>query len=288
MATRLLLLACLVPQPSAWTVPSSSSSSRSGIFRGVVGRREALSSAAAAAAVFAPSLPAFAAKLSKKEALNENLVLILRVQEATGQETRLVKTGKYKELQRLDIKRAIVFMLHNYSLRDRFVAASAFAPLEQQQKATDYAQTAVESLIQITEYFPDKLKANDLTREQSSFVLSALSSTSKSIDAFLELMPPEAVSRARQQIDEENSLNQADFDDVPSAGEIVNKDKTKPKPPPPPPVEPPPPADALQPTASAAPPVAPPPPPPADVPPPTAVAAPIAAAPAPDAPAPTS
>ena len=51
---------------------------------------------------------------------------------ATGQETRLVKTGKYKELQRLNIKRAITFMLDNYDLRDRFVAASAFAPLEQQ------------------------------------------------------------------------------------------------------------------------------------------------------------
>lgn len=54
-----------------------------------------------------------------------------------------------QELQRLNIKRAISFMLDNYSLRDRFVTASAFAPLESQQLATDYAQTAVESLIQV-------------------------------------------------------------------------------------------------------------------------------------------
>ena len=119
--------------------------------------------------------------------LREQLVLILRVQEATGQETNLVKSGKYKELQRLNIKRAISFMIDNYNLQDRFVTASAFAPLEKQQVATEYAQTAVESLVQILEYFPDKLVANDLSREQSQFVLAALTSTSKNIDSFLSL-----------------------------------------------------------------------------------------------------
>ena len=147
-------------------------------------------------------------------------MLILRVQEATTQETRLVKTGKYKELQRLNIKRAVNFMLENYSLRDRFVTASAFAPLEQQQQATDYAQTAVESLIQILEYFPDKLQANDLTPAQSQFVLAALVSTSKSIDSFLALMPGDAVDAAKAQVAEENSMNQADYDEVGEA--IVN------------------------------------------------------------------
>ena len=116
-------------------------------------RREAVAGIAAAL-----PLPAFAAVKAPSRnpaVLREQLVLILRVQEATGQETRLIKTGKYKvcnaayaayaasaeapplshpvrilqELQRLNIKRAISFMLDNYSLRDRFVTASAFAPL---------------------------------------------------------------------------------------------------------------------------------------------------------------
>jgi hypothetical protein len=183
--------------------------------------------------------------LRSKAVLQEQLVLILRVQEATGQETRLVSTGKYKELQRLNIKRAVKFMLDNYSLRDRFVTASAFAPLEQQQQATDYAQTAVESLVQILEYFPDKLvrhasshwnacatrvlrryymclclctraaqSANDLTSDQAKFVLAALKSTSKSIDAFLSLMPAEAVAAAKAQIADENDLNDKEYDEI--------------------------------------------------------------------------
>jgi predicted ATP-grasp superfamily ATP-dependent carboligase len=137
-----------------------------------------------------------------------DLVLILRVQEATTQETRLVSTGKYKELQRLNIKRAIRFMLDNYSLRDRFVAASAYAPAKSQQQVLSAAQRAVESLTQILEYFPNDLVANDLSPEQKTFVLAALESTSTSIDGFLEQMPAEVVSAARRQIAEENQLNE--------------------------------------------------------------------------------
>ncbi|KAL3905236.1 MAG: hypothetical protein SGPRY_010984, partial [Prymnesium sp.] len=67
---------------------------------------------------------------------------------AAGQETRLIKTGKYRELQRLNIKRAIKFMLDNYSLNERFVKAASFAPASQVVAATQYGQAAVESLIQ--------------------------------------------------------------------------------------------------------------------------------------------
>ena len=169
--------------------------------------------------------------------LREQLVLILRVQEATRQETRLVSTGKYKELQRLNIKRAVSFMLENYDLRDRFVTASAFAPLGEQQRATEYAQTAVEGLIQILEYFPDKLSANDLSPAQKDFVLAALASTSKSIDSFFLLMPDEVVAAARAQIAEENRLNEIDFQEIEET--IVNAGPKPPPPPPPPPVPPP-------------------------------------------------
>ena len=195
--------------------------------------------------------------------LQENLVLILRVKEACGQETRLISTGKYKELQRLNIKRAVGFMLENYSLRDRFVSASAFAPLEKQQVATDYAQTAVESLIQILEYFPDKLAVNDLTSTQKDFCLSALKSTTRSIDSFLTLMPPEIVEKAVAQIAEENELNEQEVSEYDV--KIINQDSSYRRPPPPPP--PPPPAEDTPPPPVAAA------PPPAAVPPPPAAAA---------------
>ena len=67
---------------------------------------------------------------------------------------------------------------------------------------------------QILEYFPDKLVANDLTREQEKFVMAALGSTQQNIDLFLELMPPAAVDKAKAQIDEENRLNEVEYGEV--------------------------------------------------------------------------
>ena len=61
-------------------------------------------------------------------------------------------------------------LLDNYDLNGRIVAASAYAPSGQQQRAINYGSTAIEDLTQILEYFPDKLKANTLTPEQSRFV----------------------------------------------------------------------------------------------------------------------
>ena len=51
----------------------------------------------------------------------------------------------------------------------------------------------MEGLIQILEYFPDKLKVNDITAEQKKFVLAALNSVSRNIDSFLSLMPADEV-----------------------------------------------------------------------------------------------
>merc|ERR1712032_1747520 len=130
----------------------------------------------------------------------EELVQILRVQEASEQETRLIVTGKYKELQRLNIKRAIGMMVDNYDLAGRFIRASAFAPSDKTNIATQYGNTAVEGLVQIIEYFQVDLVANDLTSDQQNFVLKALGSTSKNIDLFLGLMPAETVAAARKQI----------------------------------------------------------------------------------------
>jgi len=181
-------------------------------------RRELLSIALATATSSA-TLPAFAAQKKMARApLKPELVLILRVKEACEQETRLIRTGKFRELQRLDVKRAIGMMIENYDLRDRFVRASAYAPSDRVSDATVYGNTATEALIQILEYFPSKLTATDLTREQQSFVLSALTSCSKSIDSFLLLMPADDVRAARAQIEEENALNLKEFPD----GEYLN------------------------------------------------------------------
>ena len=82
-------------------------------------------------------------------------------------------------------------------LRERFIAASFYCEPEQIAAATQYGNTAVESLIQILEYFPDKLKVNDITPDQKKFVLAALNSVSRNIDSFLTLMPADQVRAAK-------------------------------------------------------------------------------------------
>ena len=75
--------------------------------RNQLGRRQALVGGLGLALTQA-ALPAFAAMPTKSpQPLVPELVQLLRVQEATTQEARLVGTGKYKDLQRANIKRAV-------------------------------------------------------------------------------------------------------------------------------------------------------------------------------------
>jgi len=187
-----------------------------------IGRRDAVQftlGAASAAAVGVP-LPAFAAR--DPRVLKENVVAILRVKESAAQEMRLVQTGKYKDVQRSGIKRAVNFMIDNSNLRDRFVTAGSFAAVSDQQQANAYAGTAVESLVQILEYFPQDLVVNQLTPEQNSFVLRALTSTSDNIDRFLALMPAGAVESATAQIIEENELNTKEYQSEDGDNAVLN------------------------------------------------------------------
>ena len=82
-----------------------------------VGRRALLQNVGVAAVAVATSgmmaaPPALAANKAPVIDLKAELMLILRVQEACSQELRLIQTGKYRELQRLDIKRAIGNVTH--------------------------------------------------------------------------------------------------------------------------------------------------------------------------------
>ena len=81
------------------------------------------------------------------------LYYILRVREATEQESRLIKSGKFKDVQRANVKLAVKFMLDNYRLNDNFISASAFLDGERKIKAADIGQSTVQNLITILEYF---------------------------------------------------------------------------------------------------------------------------------------
>jgi hypothetical protein len=178
--------------------------------------------ATASALLFArpESAVAAAVKMPKVD-LQEELVVILRVQESCAQQTRLVKTGKFKELQRLNVKRAIRMMIDNSYMQSRFARATVYVDRSDVATATEAGATAVEALTQILEYFPQDLVANDLSPEQKKFVITALATTSSNIDRFVSLLPPEKVASAKAQIEQENELNKKEYEEF-NDEKIVN------------------------------------------------------------------
>lgn len=87
--------------------------------------------------------------------LSDLLYRIVRVREATQQETRLITTGYFKDAQRANVKLAIKFMIENYNLNDAFVAASTYidGTTATRLEAGQVGQRAVQNLYTILEYF---------------------------------------------------------------------------------------------------------------------------------------
>jgi hypothetical protein len=72
------------------------------------------------------------------------LYSILRAREATEQETRLIKSGKFKDVQRSNVKLAVRFIVNNYRLSDNFIAAASFLPESKRYEATEVGQSATQ------------------------------------------------------------------------------------------------------------------------------------------------
>ena len=97
------------------------------------------------------SMPAVAAQ---RQSLDSVLYRILRVKEAVLQETRLIKSGKFKDVQRANVKLAVSFMIKNYRLNDAFVTASSYLDgVDRRVEAGQVGQLAVQNLQTILEYF---------------------------------------------------------------------------------------------------------------------------------------
>jgi hypothetical protein len=91
---------------------------------------------------------------TQRKPLRDLLYTILRVREATSQESRLIRTGKFKDVQRANIKLAVKFMVQNYRLADTFIAACTYLDgTDRRLEAGQVGQTVVQNLITITEYF---------------------------------------------------------------------------------------------------------------------------------------
>ena len=165
---------------------------------------------------------------SKIKPLPTYIYNVLRVREATEQETRLISTGKFKDVQRANVKLAVKFMINNYKLSDSIIAASSYLSGNSRVQASGVGQSAVQNLYTIIEYFDssdvENIKVDSLSGKET-LVNNGLKSVRRDLDDFLAFFPADVVNDARTKISMENELNFKEFD--PSLGAILNPNPTK-------------------------------------------------------------
>ncbi len=111
---------------------------------------------------------------AKLRPLSDCIYNILRVREATEQETRLISTGKFKDVQRANVKLAVKFMVINYRLSDSIIAASSYLSGNARMQASGAGQNAVQSLYTILEYFDSSDVENIKVRQFVWFYFALL------------------------------------------------------------------------------------------------------------------
>jgi len=154
------------------------------------------------------------------------LYTILRAREATAQESRLIATGKFKDVQRANVKLAVTCVVKNYRLSDTFIQASAYLNGNKRMQAGEAGQSAVQTLYTILEYFDSsdvqniKVGGRGDMDGKERLVLKGLEAARTRMDEFLAFFPEDEVKKVRLTIVEENELNAREFD--PALGVIVN------------------------------------------------------------------
>jgi len=150
--------------------------------------------------------------------VHESLYYVLRVREATDQETRLITTGRFKDQQRANVKLAVKFMVSNYRLSDNIVRSSAFiVDNTKRTRASEAGQAAVQNLFTILEYFDSadvqniKVGSNAIAGKEK-IVLSGLAATRDNIDEFLSYFESSDVQIVQNRIRSENELNVKEYD----------------------------------------------------------------------------
>ncbi|KAL3793007.1 hypothetical protein ACHAW5_007775 [Stephanodiscus triporus] len=196
----------------------------------------AVGAASAAASLLTSPLAAFAEEddassqtsPSKIKPLSTYIYNVLRVREATEQETRLISTGKFKDVQRANVKLAVKFMINNFKLSDSVIAASSYLTGNSRVQASAIGLSAVQNLYTIVEYFDssdvENIKIDSLAGKEA-IVNNGLKSVRRDLDDFLAFFPIDVVEEAKLKIANENELNFKEFD--PSLGSILNPNPTK-------------------------------------------------------------
>eukprot|EP00986_Skeletonema_menzelii_P001456 scaffold386_cov135-Skeletonema_menzelii.AAC.11 len=151
-------------------------------------------------AAFAADEDAAKSPSSKRQPLENYIYNILRVREATEQETRIINSKTFKDSQRANVKLAVKFILNNYKLSDSVIAASSYLSGTAKFQASSAGQSAVQS--------------------KEAIVTKGLESVRRDIDEFLSYFPRDVLDQQKAKVMEENELNYKEFD--PELGSILN------------------------------------------------------------------
>ena len=194
-------------------------------------RRTLINTVAAALTAGVFLSPRTAGALTENDSKSESeaqaaLYMILRAQEATLQELRLIKNGMYKDVQRQNIKLAVSYILKNYKLQDNFLQVSRTLSSAKQISANLMANEIVSDLTTILEYFDTQdvqnLKVGSGGASES-FVTEGLVSANKKIQQFVDLANADSVIQVMNRISLENELNLKEFpEDI--LGKLKNPD----------------------------------------------------------------
>ena len=174
-------------------------------------------------AAFAADEDAAKSPSSKRQPLENYIYNILRVREATEQETRIINSKTFKDSQRANVKLAVKFILNNYKLSDSVIAASSYLSGTAKFQASSAGQSAVQSLYTIIEYFDSQDVENikvDALAGKEAIVTKGLESVRRDIDEFLSYFPRDVLDQQKAKVMEENELNYKEFD--PELGSILN------------------------------------------------------------------
>jgi len=146
--------------------------------------------------------------------IQKPLVSILRVIEATNQEERLIRSGKFRDAQRANIKLAVSYMLDNYRLKENIQILALYAPQDRQQQVRNAGGEAVDSLTTLLEYFDPRansLKVGDIDRTKTDFIARALKTVRDRLGDVVDALPADEVAKAKDVIALENKMNAEEY-----------------------------------------------------------------------------
>jgi hypothetical protein len=161
---------------------------------------------------FLPPLPPAFAYTPDSDKLRESLYLMSRVQEATVQQERFVRSSSRQQELKQKMKLTLKLVEKNYLLLDQVNFASNFVAQDDIVPAVEAGNEAVESLQAAIDFVNSDLNdPGTLTDDQREYLVSNLTDCRNKLFVFLQYMPQDKLRQARERVEYENVKNREEY-----------------------------------------------------------------------------